>query len=97
MAKPVEPAIELISETDQYILDTAQLVTASAAENRTLHVSQSFSGTRLTTAVVVCFVTHVPTPRSRGGGNHSRQSMPRSTGFWTRMGLSHSPFSDRLT
>ncbi len=57
MAKPVEPAKELISETDQYILDTAQLVTASAAENRTLHVSQSFSGTRLTTAVVVCFVT----------------------------------------
>ncbi len=57
MAKPVDPPKELISEADQYILDTAQLVTASAAENRTLHVSQSFSGTRATTAVVVCFVT----------------------------------------
>lgn len=48
---------EFASETDQYIFSTAQLVTASAAENRTLHVSQSFSDTRLTTAVVVCFVT----------------------------------------
>ena len=48
---------ELTSEAAEYILDTAQLVTASSAENQTLHVSQSFSGTRLTSAVVVCFVT----------------------------------------
>jgi hypothetical protein len=57
MTKPVEPTKKLLNKTDQYIFDTAQLVSASAAENRTLHVSQSFSGTRFTAAVVVCFVT----------------------------------------
>lgn len=57
MTRPVSIPKELTSETDQYIFDTAELVSASAAENRTLHVSQSFSGTRLTSAVVVCFVT----------------------------------------
>jgi hypothetical protein len=57
MTIPVATTEDLTSETDQYILDTAHLVTASVTENRTLHISQSFSGTRLTSAMVVCFVT----------------------------------------
>jgi hypothetical protein len=57
MTRPVGTAKEFTSEADHYIFNTAQLVTASAAENRILHVSQSFSGTPLTSAVVVCFVT----------------------------------------
>jgi hypothetical protein len=57
MAKKVRTPKKTVSETDQYISDNAQLVSSAAEENRTLHVSQSFSGTRNTSGVVVCFVT----------------------------------------
>jgi hypothetical protein len=57
MAKTDRPEKKVSTEADRYISDNAQLVSAAAGGNRTLHVSQSFSGTRQTSAVVVCFVT----------------------------------------
>jgi hypothetical protein len=57
MAKTVRKKKKVSSEADRYIADNAQLVGAAAFGKRTLHVSQSFSGTVDTSAVVVCFVT----------------------------------------
>jgi len=57
MEKSVRNLKKVISESDRYISENAHLVSAAAERNRTLHVSQSFSGTRHTSAVVVCFVT----------------------------------------
>ena len=56
MEKPVRTP-KTISESDRYISDNARLVGAAAVGKRTLHISQSFSGTPDTSAVVVCFVT----------------------------------------
>ena len=57
MAKNVRKPDKASTEADRYIADNAQLVGAAASGKRTLHVSQSFSGTVTTSAVVVCFVT----------------------------------------
>ena len=43
-------------EAQQFIHDAAKLVVESAAQGATLHVSQSFSGSRQTSAIVVCLI-----------------------------------------
>ena len=45
------------NDAGQFIKDAAELVTSAAAEHRTLHISQSFSGTGSTSATIVCLVT----------------------------------------
>lgn len=57
MAKKVRKPEKASSDADRYIADNAQLVGAAASRKRTLHVSQSFSGTATASGVVVCFVT----------------------------------------
>ena len=45
------------TEVRNYILDTAEMVTGAASKKETLHISQSFSGSRAASGVVVCYVT----------------------------------------
>jgi len=46
------------TEVRNYILDTAEMITGAASNKKeTLHVSQSFSGSRAVSGVVVCYVT----------------------------------------
>jgi hypothetical protein len=45
------------TEVRNYILDTAEMVAGAASKKETMHVSQSFSGSRAVSAVVVCYVT----------------------------------------
>ena len=43
-------------EVEQYLDDAAELVIKTAAQGGVLHVSQSFSGLPLSSAIVVCLV-----------------------------------------
>ena len=45
------------TEVRNYILDTAEMVSGAASKKETMHVSQSFSGSRTVSGVVVCYVT----------------------------------------
>jgi len=45
------------NDAGQFIRDAAGLVTSAAEEHRTLHISQSFAGTRSTSATIVCLLT----------------------------------------
>jgi hypothetical protein len=45
------------TEVRNYILDTAEMVAGAASNKETMHVSQSFSGSRTVSGVVVCYVT----------------------------------------
>jgi len=45
------------NDAGQFIRDAAGLVTSAAEEHRTLHLSQSFSGTISTSGTIVCLVT----------------------------------------
>jgi hypothetical protein len=57
MAKSVHIPKKARGEAHRYISNNAWLVGAAVSGKRTLHVSQSFGGTRDSSAVVVCFVT----------------------------------------
>jgi hypothetical protein len=57
MAKSVPSPKKARGEAHRYISNNAWLVGAAAFGKRTLHVSQSFGGSRDSSAVVVCFVT----------------------------------------
>lgn len=44
------------SEVRNYILDSAAMIAGAASKKETLHVSQSFSGSRSVSGVVICYV-----------------------------------------
>ena len=45
------------NEAGPFIKEAAAIATSAAAAQRTIHISQSFSGSGSTSATIVCFVT----------------------------------------
>jgi len=57
MRRPISLAEKCSNDVGQFIREAAELVTSAAEEQRTLHISQSFSGTGSTSGTIVCLVT----------------------------------------
>src|SRR5579884_421401 len=60
VAGATEPRAQMSQESSEvlnYILETADTVARAASKKETMHVSQSFSGSKAVSGVVVCYVT----------------------------------------